>query len=329
MVLKMGFHKLRHNEQAGFTLIEMLLVLVAASLIVYMGIGYVQRDALEKRIDTTVLQLEQILNAGLAYYTNKDNSAWPADLTVLRNAGYIASGTLTTSPWNTTYSVTSTVPLFYVWVGVTAADSTLATSYAKMIAGRLPQGYISDSLGTPPMPTASCAGTTCYVVTAIGIPPQNLQNATGVRFAGLYHHGACVPVPDCSVDKSGTTMTPQIMVAPVSVSGLNDMMTSSSNVYPISSFTAYAVSNANPPTGTPPACTGATTGLPDDTNVPACPAGQTNSWRVCLQVVTEKGELAGIGDSAHLWGQYVTVLAITRCAISNETAGSNFNVYSD
>ena len=146
---------------------------------------------------------------------------------------------------------------------------------------------------------------------------KNTQNASNVNFAGLYHHGACVPVPSCPVDASGNTMTPQVMVVPVSVSGL---YTNSTDVYPISSFTGYAVGpDANPGPcvsgGGAPSCTVDISGPP-----------AASSWRVCLQIVTEQGTVT---SSSSGWGEKVTLLAITRCSISNEPAGSTFSVYTN
>lgn len=322
-------------KNRGFSLLEMLLAMAIVSGLIYMVVSKVQQDNLKNKMDISALQMEQILSASMAYYLK--NGQWPttvaSGISVLRPT-YIPNGMLTTSPWNNAYTISApniTVgpntygsKLLYVWVGITTGSATVSASYAKILAGRLPSGFITNLppvIGSTTIPTAStCSATTCYVVSSVGIPLQNLQNSTKIQFAGLYHHGGCVPVPDCPVDKSGNTMTPQIMVTPVSVSGMSD---GNMNVYPISSFTAYATGGTNM---TPTACTGATNPLPAcNTNLTGPLPSNNKMWRVCLQVITEKGALAGTAN----WGNYATLLAVTRCAINNEPAGSTFSVYSN
>lgn len=314
------------NKEKGFTLIELLLVMVIISIIIYASIGYIQQKIQQMRIDRTSTQMQQILNAGLAYYVA--NGQWPpaastTDLSALQGTYLPPSSVSLVNPWGKPYQISSSAQLFYVWTQTTTVTTSGASAAANVIAGTLPLAYTSTAAGTPPAAGSQCTNqNSCYVVASVNIPGQNLNNARAVNFAGLYHHGACVPVPSCPVDASGTTMTPQIMVVPVSVSGLNDTDQPSpakSNVYPISSFTAYATSAATNPN----ACTGGT----QVACTPINPVAGATYWRVCLQVVTEKGTVSSSAGSA--WGQYVTLMAITRCAITNEPSGSGFSIYSN
>jgi len=75
----------RRAKVTGFTLIEMLLVLIIVSMIIYMGLGYLQQRTVQIRMDRTSLQMQQILNAGMAYYIA--NSTWPANLACLQGVG--------------------------------------------------------------------------------------------------------------------------------------------------------------------------------------------------------------------------------------------------
>lgn len=323
----------------GFTLVELLLVMVIIGVIMFAGMRYIEQRTLQMRIDRTSLQMQQILNAGLAYYVN--NGEWPASISCLQGTGgspcdtvYLPS-TPITNPWGQPYNVSNTDQLFYVWTTVTAAASNTtgsARSAATVIAGTLPLAYTSRDTGTPPDPGTACTNTgNCLVVSSVNIPGQNLNNAGAVNFAGIYHHGACVPVPSCPVDQAGNNLVPQIMVVPVSVSGVNDP-SPSTDVYPISSFTAYATSNNG-------------TGTPTDFNPPTCSAvsADTNCyssngvaitsgayWRVCLQVITEKGDVSqtNTDTGAEAWGKDVTLMAVTRCAKSTENVGSDFTVFS-
>lgn len=311
----------RRFNSKGFTLVEVMLVLVIVAMAMYGAIRLVTQRAEQARIDRSSLQMQQILNAGLAYYLQ--NGYWPDSVSCLQGGSsctvtYLPSSF--NSPWSANpYSAgpcTSTnfpngpnnPAMFCVSVDTVGAINGQAT--ANILAGTLP------------LATVTGLNVTAYV----NIPGQNLNNARAVNFAGLYHHGGCVPVPSCPVDpQTGITMIPQIMVVPVQVSGLNDPITGPNpNVYPISSFTAYATGNANPPTSTsPPLCTGQTA-----LSMACTPEANVSAyWRVCMQIVTEKGDVATTNPGMDYWGHYVTMLAITRCAVNNEPAGSTFSVY--
>lgn len=335
----------------GFTLIEMLLVMVIIGMIVVMGLGYYQQKTLEMRIDRTAGQIQQILNAGLSYYVS--NGHWPASLECLQ--GIEANGstnctqqylpTNLISPWGETFTVTSTKSNFYVSTPINADTPTNAAAQANTLSGRLALSYTAnDDTATPPL-AETCTGSTCYVVATVNVPGQNLNNASAVNYAGLYHHGACVPVPQCPVDSQGNAMTPEIITVPASLSGVNDMSVPQNSggsqtlglkyLYPISSFTAYATSDngtGTPKTTNPPACTNSTFTTSSCTqNVSGEPASAY--WRVCVQIVTTKGDVSktntGSQDADTAWGQTATIAAFTRCVITNEPSGSNFNVYSN
>lgn len=325
----------------GFTLIEMLLVMVIISILLYASINYVQQRAQQQRIDRTSAQMQQILNAGLSYYIS--NGTWPTDINTLQQQGYLTSGTLSNG-WGEAFVVGQSSappqgtfgtppPMFFVWTAVTqdSASSGTAAANANAIAGNLPFAYstsASASGSTPPAGPggsgySACEASTkkCYVVAMVNIPGQNLNNARAMNYAGVYHHGACVPVPQCPVDTTGQTMKPQIMVVPVSVSGVNDP-TNKQNVYPISSFTAFATE----PGQNPPACPG---GEQVDCGVQGTAANAY--WRVCLQVITELGNVnvTNTNTGSKAWGQYATLAAFTRCEVNQEAAGSPLTVFSN
>lgn len=305
------------NRASGFTLIETLLVMVIISMMIYAGINYYQQRTLQMKIDRTSTQMQQILNAGLSYYVA--HNEWPATMADLQGT-YLPPATVTLkNPWGKDYSIASSVSLFYVYTQTESQGSAGAMAAAKVIAGTLPLAYTTKAAGTPPAAGTDCtANAPCSIVAAVNIPGQNLNNARAINFAGLYKHGGCVPVPKCPVDTNGTTMTPQIFVAPVQVAGTFDGGLSNSNppVYPISSFSAFAVG----PTASPGACnTGGTT--------PACSGGGPGTptyWRVCMQVVTERGLV-----SATNWGDNQRLMALTRCVSDNEPAGSTFDIYAN
>lgn len=337
----------------GFTLLEIMLVLGVIGGIMTIAINYGTRQIAQQKRDKTAIQTQQILNAALAFYNS--TGTWPggtcsfdssamragtsattgAALTTLTAAGYLPAN-MTSNPFAFPYTIgcdSVTGSVFYV------ISQMSSRANALVVAGELPVAYVSDAKGN-----ASPPATGNYVTAAVTTPGQNLNNARSVNFAGVYHHGACVPVPSCpgynpSINPPGCNtgtncMTPQIMVAPASVSGLNDP--SSTNAYPITSFTAYATSpatasnvmacNAIPPATNPVAtpCSWGTNGLPNGTQ--ASPTGLY--WRVCLQVVTGKGVVSTTSaGGSPAWGSYVSMVVMTRCTPPSEPYGSDFTIF--
>lgn len=240
----------------GFTLIEMLLVLTIASSIILLFLNFTTRRTDDARRDKTVLQIQQIMSAALAYYVN--NSAWP--ITCNTTASWTAISTLPTTnsfaPGNgylpvgfgnnaygqpfqiscdiSSSNLSSTDGMshggnFYI---ATSVGSSPAIN-AWIIAGQLPMAYslLPSNLtsGTLPPPQdntcKTASGTSCTaLVASITIPGQNLNNARSVNFAGLYYSGSCVPAPNCPPG-----MSPSIFVVPASVSALSQQPSCSSS----------------------------------------------------------------------------------------------------
>lgn len=309
----------------GFTLFEMLLVLVIITSVLLMIMTYLTTKTDETRRDKTAMQIEQILNAALAYYVN--NSKWPGSQQELSSAKYLSPTTnpgdpnTMRNPWGRGFVVISnpTTGTFSVCTSIgTGARNSSAD--AKIIASRVPLGYVGMNNcainDNTYVPSTTCT-TDCAVVSTVNIPGQNLNNARSLNFAGLYHNGACVPAPSCPL-----SMTPAIFVVPAQVTGNND---GDSNVYPLSSFTAYAYGKSDvdsTPDLKPYSCT---LGSQVDCYENDTGAKLTDGtyWRVCLDVVTEKGRLSG-----PTWKSTSgTILAVTRCVPNGEPVGSSFDVF--
>lgn len=324
----------------GFTLIEMLLVLVIVSGIIYIGAGYLQQRALSLRIDRTSGQMQQILNAGMSYYIS--NNAWPSSLSDLQTAGYLPASM--PSPWGgNPYTVYSTNSNLYVQVQLLTGHNT--PSVAQTVIGTLPLAFTSQTGGGPPPPTAMpcVAATACFVTATVNIPPESLSGAQSVNFAGLYHNGACVPAPVCP-----TNYAPEVFVVPVEVNGYwsgpdpsstNCTATNTSGCkmtyYPLNGYTAYPTSGSptDLSTGTTPLDCGnaVATSSPcytDSTNTTTLSSGLY--WRVCISVTTSSGDVApnDANGFQNPWGQLTgTVMVMTRCSPINENQGSNFTVW--
>src|SRR3989338_87955 len=225
------------SNKKGFTLIEILLVLTIVSVIFGMAIVYLQQKTQAMRIDRGTLQMQQVLNAALAYYVAK--GAWPVTSTgtlyllnqnsPLATEGYIPITTALPfkSPWGLTYQIGATNSNFYIFsslVTLTRMPEATMRAISTQLSGRLPLSFTTTSTSITPTQPGNCSGSGgCFVVASVTVPGQNLNQADAVRFANLYHHGGCVPVPECPYDPgSGTRMKAEIIVVPVSVSGLND-----------------------------------------------------------------------------------------------------------
>lgn len=342
----------------GVTLIEILLVLAISAMIMVAFVGFIQQRTDEMRRARATMQMEQILNAGLAYYVAFNN--WPQQISDLTSNGFLPAATFTMqNPWGGQFQVQSVANgMFYVTTNVV----TLAN--AQVVAGRLPLAFVADQNGaqpaTPPPTPGSCTstplGSNCtYVVSSVNIPAQNLNNATSVSFASVYHSGACVPAPVCPVDSKGNTMVPQILVIPVSVSGVavdpttykycdssgqcstncNDIFDYTKcqqiNVYGISSYTANAIGDQK---GAPINYTGNNMPTCDGTGMSNCLADQNVNvpngpyWRVCLYVNTERGQVNPSQGNGWVQGQAMgSVIAVTRCGPNNEPVGAQFQVW--
>jgi competence protein ComGC len=191
------------NKKKGFSLIEMMLVLVIITVMMAVYIQLNNQNTEQVRREKVAVQMSQILSASLAYYVN--NGAWPATGTLtssnaLVSSGYIPSNNLTANYYNSVYtlSTNTTSGTFSVATTLKGTLSTLNNINAGVIAGLIPLGSSSS---------ATVTGT-------VNIPGQNLNNAMAINFAGIYNATGCVPAPNCP---SG--MSPAIYVVPVSVNG--------------------------------------------------------------------------------------------------------------
>lgn len=297
----------RKKTSNGVTLLEVLLVLVILSALILFGIQYIQERARQSRLNRASLQVQQILNAGLAYYVSQ--GMWPVTPAGETATSQLGAGTpnivpaylpALNSPWNTPYLVSATNTLFFVKVQVTS------DSEALVLAGRLP---MAKAVATE-------------VTASENIPPLILNKLTNVSEAGIYRNGACIPTPDCPVNPAGVATPPLIEVMPASSTGLSD--SNVTNGYPLISFTAFAVGPVDTAFGGPPSCNNSA-----DTST-ACyantwggallPAG--TYWRVCMDVVTSKGKV--IWNNAT--GEYAQIVVFTRCDV-NAKRGSSFTVW--
>jgi general secretion pathway protein G len=337
------------NPITGFTLIEMLLILVIVSVMLYMGASYMQQKIRAERIDRIVAQMQQIVGAGMAYYVDKND--WPGtpnmwtSTSVLQNGGYLPPGTIR-NPWGYDYVIGVNSSRQFLTVLTLVAPGLLGRTTSKIIASKLPNTKVCAAYSTESGNCITACGNSgdCYLAVVIPFPGQNLNNATGANYVGIMHSGACVKAPTCP----NSSMEPIIMVTPSSVIGVADQPGGGSNCtatnlagctinsYPITGYMGYATALTAPlnQNGIPaPTACGATSGTQlceaDPTVAPVkYVAGYLGDryWRVCIGVDTSNGRVYPTNNP---WGQLMgTVLVFTRCAPLTENAkNSGFNVY--
>lgn len=379
-----------NKKMKGFSLLEVLLVLAIVSSVMVLLMNYTSQKSLELRRDKTVIQIQQILNAGMSYYLT--SGYWPLkNASVTNTLCYSGSGSPTwtdltnlkpnylppnlannpfltssgTNPYMIGCNTVSNGGGFFLYTTVDTPAN------ASVIAGRLPLAYITtpDSVlnGIPPVQDPACKtslGANCTtVVASVNIPGQNLNNARSVNFAGVFYSGSCVPAPNCPPG-----MTPNIFVMPSGVSGVNDTVTCTSsdpstctgNIYPMSSFTAFARGGPNPISGGAPIpvapgsggasgqgpydCRVTSTGtmiqegcfekLSDNTGSSGTniTSDGTKYWRVCLTVTTQKGLVYPVTGSTYKAQQGMmmgTIVAFTRCVPNKgtENPGGSLDVW--
>jgi type II secretory pathway pseudopilin PulG len=340
--------KTLQSKIKGVTLLEVLLVLAIASSLLVMMLNYTTQKAAEMRRDKTVLEIQQILNASMSFYLN--NSYWPLDgasaantqcntgvwsdvPSTLLQPNYLPQS-LATSPYQTKYQFTcnSTGTFFVTTATKTEVD-------AAVIAGRLPMGYRSSTITSGAVPPVACtttsgSGTSCVnIVASVNIPGQNLNNARSVNFASVYYSGSCVPAPNCPPN-----MSPDILVMPAAVSGVNEPPacgwgTCVGNVYPVSSFTAYARGDGSgnpvdPVVGPYNCAMSSQVRCLLNQGGAFIPSDGTKYWRVCLNVNTEMGRVDS-SSSVNQGKMMGTLVAITRCVPNSgaEVPSGSIDVY--
>jgi len=144
----------------GFTLIELLFVIAIISVIATAGMSIVKQRAQEAKIDKSVLQIQQLLQAGMAYYV--DNGCWPikggtpTGCTVSQPSDFTMYMPVSSAvnPWNKLYYWGPQNKLFEVSVDASSE------AIANRIAGMLPNAAVGAR--------KNCTATSCvYAQTAV------------------------------------------------------------------------------------------------------------------------------------------------------------------
>lgn len=342
-------------RQKGFTLLEILLVVLIMTTILLGVISFIHGSVVNSRRAAAAQQITQIQQAALAYYATFGQ--WPIKNQACTGVDALNDPTqplvsnryisATTNPYGLNYYLKCVAGrnylIIYTATSTVAADSVIE---ATAIQGLVPATNTVLNTG----PIVPIAATLTLAATTTPPPGLSLTNAMAVNFTSIYHSGACVPVPVCPAN-----MVPQILVATAAVSGVakppenctnrNDFTTCAYSTSSVSSYNAYAVGGqAGMTPSALPACNNGATepcipdaaggSMPTQFNLP-------NYWRVCLQVATHdqpvnvqntvgKGSAGNCNtqDCSVAWGQALgNITVLTRCQSPAEGSGASFTVW--
>ena len=164
------------NRQAGYTLVELGVVLVVLSAIAIPGIEYMIRKSEDLLIDKSARELISIQEAALRYY--QDNAVWPSDVDELKTNNYLPNVTMV-SPWGTDYTISSTSttpPQLLVRV------NTNESRHAQRLRARMPFPAVSGVGNTILTSTIGIPGTeTAHIALA---PRDGTREWTGDHDGG-------------------------------------------------------------------------------------------------------------------------------------------------
>jgi prepilin-type N-terminal cleavage/methylation domain-containing protein len=146
------------NNKKGFSLIELCITLgilvILTSSITPVFIKRIQVKAGEK----TALEMSVIQQAALSYFVA--NNAWPANITVLQNAGYLNPSWFAFNPWQNAYTISSNSSAFTV-------STTVPQEWTNLVARDLPTSSISGVTVGSTVPAPGSAGNNLLPVGAI------------------------------------------------------------------------------------------------------------------------------------------------------------------
>lgn len=175
-----------NNTTKGFTLIELLLVIALIAAMTVSGVAFYRQRTTQLKIEKTSLQMQQWLQAAMAYYV--DNGAWPADASALLEdpsnpaVSYYLPDSIKTNPWGYDYSIEPIQDnrLIKVSVNVPDYDQGEPLAYAQRIAARLPNADASLVASKP------------LISAEVNIPGE--VSNSGTKIIGIYK----IPVPVAS-----------------------------------------------------------------------------------------------------------------------------------
>ena len=142
-------HKILKINNKAFSLLELTIVVIIATVVLTYAVPTVYRSYLVKAGTKTALEVEDIELAAKSYYLHK--GSWPSSINTapgdLESNGYLPAGWNPLNPFNRNYTTSSTALIFTV-------STNVADGVQNLIASNLPSSHVAgttvtSTIGTP------------------------------------------------------------------------------------------------------------------------------------------------------------------------------------
>jgi prepilin-type N-terminal cleavage/methylation domain-containing protein len=220
--MMIGLHHNYKRKQNGYTLIELLLVVIVIAVLAALAVKTYRDKAASDRINIAALNIQHVLEAGMSY--NVANAGlWPVinwsasgcasgdsvdDKNFVKN--YLPNesnqsnfGTALCWSGDDPNDPTKAQKGKRFWVAMNVGSDTDAANTAARIAARLPNAIITNdpSQESTTTPNNSCAsGQPCYVKAVVTVPSASVEN-NHMYVAGV---GNCDPALDHTIQQPGS-----------------------------------------------------------------------------------------------------------------------------
>ena len=167
-----------HKNLPGFTLIELLFIVIIVGIIMALIISAYQQRLYSTKIDRTTLQIQQLLQAGNAFYNDHGCSPSASGCNFDFINTYVPVGNMS-NPWGNPYNYQVSSD------GEFQISTVVAAPFANRIASQLPNTTLNPS----PCNSGNCT------ITA-GILSQNTLPTVLIQGMGIYTlSNSSLPVP--------------------------------------------------------------------------------------------------------------------------------------
>jgi len=199
----------------GFSLLELLLVLVILSIISSIGIYAVREYSTSIMVERTANSMKNWLQAGSDYYI--DNQAWPTSSDELENYLYGAKqGQLATNPWGQSYSlVDGADPDSNIFqIKTTVQTEVLAKRVAGLLTNAKAEGLVVTASVSKPLLMKSAGR---HKKDGQQLLQNHIEWIGFLIDDGTKGNNYVIPIPDCTQyddADSGTHYRPVLMAPP-------------------------------------------------------------------------------------------------------------------
>jgi type II secretory pathway pseudopilin PulG len=311
------------KNNRGFTLLEMMLVIVIMISIVVMSIRYIQVKTTQTLINRTSLQAQQILSAATSYYVNNH--------TDLQTGSSTNPGSGYTNEWPTTFGdLVNYLPTRLIGKAQKAPGPygpgtyTIATTdgTAKRFELDITTKTVVEAQQLlSKLPLASIRKSNLKLVKVyINIPSYDYNHARTVSDVGIYHPGDLITVKN----QCPAGLTQSVYAVPESAYGFSNGKLDT-NAYPISGLMAYVKGDGK--TEAPAKCY-LNEAVKNHFNPGVQKEGQAGQYRVCESVNTPNGPaIFTNSNSVSLTNniKYFSIMVITKCSYKNNTQTTQDN----